>query len=97
MNNDKLLYLICIIGGLLLVLMIYFPIGSSLERSVDADDAQDLSAIPFHQSFIDEQTCMSCHREARQINLKGEIMESMVMPHEPREICIDCHRLPNVL
>ena len=97
MYNEKLFYLATIIVGLLLVVVIYAPYGSPPKRPAEADDAPSLSAIPFHQSFVDEETCLRCHTEARQINLQGEIMESMAVSHEPRENCIVCHSLPNML
>lgn len=96
-NREKTVYLICIVGGLLLVSLIYAPFSPNTGRTAELELAPALSPIPFHQSFVDEETCLRCHRESRQINLKGEIMEAMVMPHEARATCTICHQLPNMM
>ncbi|NQT97420.1 MAG: hypothetical protein HQ562_06730 [Candidatus Marinimicrobia bacterium] len=96
-NREKIVYLISIVGGLLLIWLIYAPFSPGTGRTAELELAPALSPIPFHQSFVDEETCLRCHRESRQINLKGEIMEAMVMPHEAQAVCTSCHQLPNVM
>lgn len=46
---------------------------------------------------MSEETCLQCHKDPRQINLQGEIMETSQMAHEFRENCVSCHRLPNMM
>ncbi|MFH1851479.1 MAG: hypothetical protein ABIA75_03965 [Candidatus Neomarinimicrobiota bacterium] len=96
-KNELTLYIVTAVAGLLLLLLIYAPSILPGPRPAGPESAPVLSALPFHMSFVNEDTCLQCHREARQINLKGEIMEAQAIAHEPRTNCTACHRLPNMM
>ncbi len=102
-ENNRLLYIIAAIGGLALLALMYAPspatdapVPTMPETAPRPEDGAPpaLSSLPFHMSFIDEETCLKCHLEPRQINLKGEIMETPVIAHELRDDCTACHQIP---
>ncbi len=101
-NNEKILYTIVIITGLLLIWWIYVPNGEVStaafpdNMSITADPPK-LSNLPFHLAFVDMETCLRCHGEGRQINLKGEIMEAPKIAHEVRDNCTTCHQIPKIM
>lgn len=96
-KNELVLYLVAVVAGALLLGLIYAPSLLPTSRPVGAASAPALSALPFHMALVNEEACRQCHREARQINLKGEIMEAPAIAHEPRANCTACHRLPNMM
>jgi hypothetical protein len=61
---------------------------------VDGKAAPPLSDLPFHRSYIDEDTCLRCHATSRVIDLMGQSYETPKMAHEPRKDCVTCHQLP---
>lgn len=93
----QMVYAVTISAALVLAIVMFNPLGQT-GMSVQVDQrAPALPAIPFHQSFVNEETCLQCHRESRQINLQGEILETPKMAHEFRDACVSCHQLPNMM
>ena len=79
--------------GLLLVYMVYRPQLSTVLTLGDSEsDPPPLSDQPFHGSFINEETCLTCHAEERDFPALG--LTAPKVGHEPRADCVSCHQLP---
>jgi len=47
-----------------------------------------------HMQFIDENTCLKCHKEEREMDFGSGPVTAKKMTHEMRENCVSCHLLP---
>ncbi len=100
-NTKTMVTTIIIIGGLVTAfLSVYDPSSDALDivvkdghTYVDGVMAPDLSDLPFHGAYIDDNTCLSCHLEDRELNIMGQTYLSKKMAHEKRDSCNRCHTL----
>lgn len=60
---------------------------------VDGKVPPRLSDFPMHMAFIDEATCLRCHQDGKEMEFGGQKLTAPKIPHESREIWVECHRL----
>jgi len=102
-KNQITIYTIIILSGLLAAtLSIYEQESEDLEIDVreghtyvDGVMAPHLSELPFHMSYIDDETCLNCHVTARELNILGQKYNTTKIKHEIRDNCSRCHTLAN--
>ncbi|MCK4577200.1 MAG: hypothetical protein KAU50_00330, partial [Candidatus Marinimicrobia bacterium] len=90
--DQKRVYLLLItsLAGVLLVYLAYGPALLSRPEVPlpSAEDAPDLGDLPFHQAFVGEETCLTCHTTGR--DMPAFDLVSPKMPHEHRRMCVQC-------
>jgi len=57
----------------------------NIDREVLAQQAPTMTDTAFHRNFESEQQCITCHTQ--------QVLNAPLIPHEPRERCIDCHQV----
>ena len=104
MEQQKgLVYGLIIIAGLILSWVTYVEQAAGQPHLVQNGDTilvggkvpPPLSGIPFHMSYIDEDTCLKCHAQERTIELMNQSYVAPKMAHEFREDCASCHKIPS--
>ncbi|MBC8346352.1 MAG: hypothetical protein ISR89_00720 [Candidatus Marinimicrobia bacterium] len=103
-KNKNLIYSLVTIAGIILVWFVYADQG--IERTpeisgeesplilVDGKVPPRLSNFVMHMQYIDENTCLKCHKDEREMNFGSGPVLAKKMPHEMRENCVSCHLLP---
>lgn len=61
---------------------------------VDGKPAPALSGVPFHKSYIDDATCLTCHKNGRKLDIMGQTYIAPKIKHDVRKKCTSCHALP---
>ncbi|HCI15953.1 MAG: hypothetical protein HN927_09285 [Candidatus Marinimicrobia bacterium] len=103
-QNKKLIYSLVVASGLVLVWTIYADQGVDLKPDIVEDETPlilvdgkvppRLSNFVMHMQFIDENTCLKCHKEEREMDFGSGPVTAKKMTHEMRENCVSCHLLP---
>ncbi len=62
---------------------------------VDGIEAPRLSELPFHMSYVDDGTCLQCHRKGKKLTVMGTAYDAPKIKHEIRQGCNRCHQRPN--
>ncbi|MFQ6605225.1 MAG: hypothetical protein ACE5D8_06690 [Fidelibacterota bacterium] len=103
MQNQKTLILgIIVAGG---ILTAFWSLHDQQEREfsiviqngrtiVDGVEAPQLSELPFHMSFVDDGTCLQCHRKGKTLTVRGTTYDAPKIKHDIRQGCNRCHQLP---
>ncbi len=89
-RKSALLTVIVVVGGLL-VYLVYGPVFAHMAAESKTPPA--LSAQPFHESFVNEEACLSCHAQGK--DLPAFDLVAPKIGHEPRKKCVGCHELPS--
>ncbi len=94
MEQRKGIFIIFVLlSGLLLVYLVYRPdLSTGLTLGQAEKSPPPLSDQPFHMAFINEETCLRCHAEERELPAFG--LTAPKIGHEPRAKCASCHQLP---
>ena len=94
MEQRKGIFIIfTMLAGLLLVFLVYRPdLSTGLTLGQAEKPPPPLSDQPFHLAFINEETCLQCHAEGRDLPAFG--LTAPKIGHEPRANCVSCHQLP---
>ncbi len=94
MEPRKIAFLfLIIIAGILLVYSVYGAgLAAEITRGKATGDPPGMTPQPFHQSFIDEETCLTCHAQGKE--LPAFDLTAPKIGHEVRKDCVTCHRLP---
>ena len=104
MEQQKgLVYGLIIIAGLILSRAAYVEQDAGRPRITQKDNTvlvdgkvpPALSGIPFHMSYLDEDTCLKCHTRGRTIELMNQSYVAPKMEHEFRRDCVSCHKIPS--
>ncbi|NOZ04122.1 MAG: hypothetical protein GXO92_05885 [FCB group bacterium] len=104
MEQEKgMVYGLIIIAGLILSWLAYVEqdtgqphiMQKGATLLVDGKVPPSLSGIPFHMSYIDEDTCLKCHSRGRTIELMNQNYVAPKMAHEFRKDCTSCHKIPS--
>ncbi len=103
--NKTIVYGLTIFTGIILVAVMNMkqdfnkivPSSQSQPRMVDGkipprltDLFKDKDTGP-HQKFVNEKSCLKCHKQEITIPGLGEVPK---IPHEFRSDCVSCHLLP---
>ncbi len=104
--NRFLVYSLIIVSGLALVTLTYLKQESeeNIEPEIPSAIMIDGKIPPQlsdlfpnreegpHQKFVDEQSCLVCHKQEMTIPGIGLVPK---IPHEYRPDCVSCHFLPS--
>ena len=89
-SRARLLLVLTALAGVMLVYILYQP-----ARSVDRDNTEEqppqLSDLPFHLSYINDEICLTCHLQEKE--LPAFDLVAPEMPHDLRKNCGGCHQL----
>ena len=85
---------VIVVAGLLLVYLVYRPVWfGGPGRGARDIPPTPLSSHPFHQSFVNEEVCLNCHAQGKE--LPAFDLVAPEVGHEPRGNCVSCHLLPS--
>ncbi|MCF7804512.1 MAG: hypothetical protein K9N46_09740 [Candidatus Marinimicrobia bacterium] len=59
--------------------------NENINREALAKIAPTMSGKAYHRRFESEKQCITCHTQG--------VMDAKIMPHEPRENCMECHKI----
>ncbi len=90
-SRARLLLILTALAGVLLVYALYQPVLWA-DRGASGEQPPPLSDQPFHQSYVNDEICLTCHAQKKE--LPAFDLVAPKMDHDLRKNCGECHQLP---
>ena len=89
-SRARLLLVLTALAAVMLLYILYQPVNS-VDRDTTEEQPPQLSDLPFHLSYINDETCLKCHFQEKE--LPAFDLVAPEMPHDLRKNCGGCHQL----
>ncbi len=90
-SRARLLLILAALAGVILVYTLYQPVWWA-DRGATAEQPPPLSDQPFHQSYVNDEVCLTCHAQEKEIPAFDLVAPKM--GHDLHKNCGECHQLP---
>ncbi len=90
-SRARLLLILTALAGVMLVYALYQPVLWA-DRGASSEQPPPLSNQPFHQSYVSDEICLTCH--AQEKDLPAFDLVAPAMGHDLSKNCDECHQLP---
>ena len=89
-SRARLLLVLTALAGVMLVYILYQPVNS-VDRDTAEEQPPPLSDLPFHLSYINDERCLTCHLQEKELPAFDLVAPEML--HDLRKNCGGCHQL----